>query len=183
MTYIAQSYYIKAMFEFVTVMMIAIRLIATNTCTLRRCWHCTFTYHYFDGVFCFISFWTYLPVYCTEQSVACVVLFISVSVLFVRQIRRTSTIWRMYIVHVFNFGTFFTQTSQFVWRYVTFIEFRDRFVLFAHSTFFCYDWLRHFCSFQQICLEPVVGYTPSTGLFYYSECGAIVNKNNIILGD
>ena len=64
-----------------------------------------------------------------------------------------------------------------------FVKFRNGLNLLTVSTFFCYDWLRHFCSFQQICLEPVMGHMPVTGLFYYSENRANVKKNNIYLGD
>jgi hypothetical protein len=47
-----------------------------------------------------------------------------------------------------------------------FVKFRELFIQFANATSFCYNMLRHFCSPEQDCLEPVTGYTPVTGLFY-----------------
>ena len=40
--------------------------------------------------------------------------------------------------------------------------------IFAFGSSFCYDWLRHgFLLTRKLCLEPIAGYMPAVGSFYY----------------
>ena len=60
-------------------------------------------------------------------------------------------------------------TSISTWPAVVSMKLRNGFNLFAFSTGLCYDLLRHrFFLIKKLCLEPVSGHNPASGLFYYS---------------
>lgn len=59
-----------------------------------------------------------------------------------------------------------------------FIKLRNGFSFFAHTTFFCYDWLRHvFSLIKKSCLGPVTGYGPVAGSFYFTTSLGGVKSN------
>lgn len=176
----AQSCYIKPAFWFITVMVVQVCLVATHTLIVGSWQHSSFSYHYIYSIFCFISLRMYASVYSTLLTCMFSVFRAFVSISFMCQIIQPFRSWLFHIFSMYNFFAQFTVRLQPIWRLLSFVEIRQRFRMLAIRTLLCYNWLRHFRSFQRTCLEPVVGHIPITGLFYYSENKANVNKNNII---
>lgn len=83
---------------------------------------------------------------------------------------RNYTLWTSRI----KFSARFAMTSITSFLRKLFVKFRNRLDLFATRTGFCYDCFRHFRSFQRDCLEPVIGYAPIVGSFYFTTRKSIV---------
>lgn len=67
---------------------------------------------------------------------------------------------------------FFTQVTITVFPRFVFGKFRERFNFFAFITAFCLNCLRHgrfSLNSERLCLEPVSGYIPVSGSFYYKR--------------
>lgn len=74
--------------------------------------------------------------------------------------------------------TIFTIRSMVTFSTLVFIKLQKRFVFFATGAYFCYDCFRHFrFSCKRLCLEPVAGYAPAIGLFYYTLKKRKSNEN------
>lgn len=73
-------------------------------------------------------------------------------------------------IFLYSFATAgFTGRMKVIFGRFIFIKFRWRLKFFASTTSFRYDYFRRNLSPVKIMLEPVVGYTPAVGSFYYSR--------------
>ena len=167
----AQRYYIKSVFWFIAGMVIQTCLLATHTLIMGGWQHSSFSYHYSYSIFCFISFRMYASVYSTLLTGMFSVFFAFVSISFMCQIIRPFSFWCFHPFSMHSFRAQLTVRLQSIQRSLSFIEKRQWFRVFAFRTALCYDWLRHFRSFQRTCLEPVVGYMPQLACFIIARTG------------
>ena len=165
MTLTTDSNYIKTMFFGITGMMILFCLFAART--LQFIWPDQFTN--FDSiinrVYCLVFIWVISFVFLTGFSLG----YFAFCALGISSVCGHAV--DCFFVFCFtNVRAYFAIIIESVFAGFVFLKLRNIFDFFALRTLFCYDCLRHgLFPCKRLLLEPMAGYTPVVGSFYYKS--------------
>lgn len=123
-------------------------------------------------IFCLATFWetSLVPVstvFCANSSFSCFGVKLPAILTFV-SFFVSLKISKPSFTFVVGFLACFTHRLESIRTGTVFVKFKNRLNLLACGTSFGYDLLRHsFFLIKKLCLEPVSGYSPASGLFHY----------------